>query len=61
MCEICRQTPCHYRCPNYEPKRSHIVYEEGQEIAAAQMTLFDLYPDSLGGCLCSAPCGCYDG
>ena len=24
MCEICRQIPCHSRCPNYEPpKASH--------------------------------------
>lgn len=24
MCEICRQTPCHYRCPNYiPPKATH--------------------------------------
>lgn len=24
MCEICRQTPCHPRCPNYiPPKASH--------------------------------------
>ena len=22
MCEICRQTPCHPRCPNYEPPKA---------------------------------------
>lgn len=22
MCEICRQHPCHPRCPNYEPPKT---------------------------------------
>lgn len=22
MCEICRQHPCHSRCPNYEPPKT---------------------------------------
>lgn len=27
MCEICRQIPCHYMCPNYEPPRpKHYCY-----------------------------------
>lgn len=25
MCEICRQTPCNYRCPNYSPTSSHKI------------------------------------
>ena len=32
MCEICRQIPCHPRCPNYEPsKASHYcsICDEG--------------------------------
>ena len=27
----------------------------------AQLTFDELFPDSQGGCLCGAPCGCYDG
>lgn len=26
-----------------------------------QITFDELFPDSSGGCLCGAPCGCYDG
>lgn len=25
MCEICRQTPCNYRCPNYIPPHASLV------------------------------------
>lgn len=31
------------------------------EFEAAQITFDDLFPESPGGCLCGAPCGCYDG
>lgn len=27
----------------------------------AQITFDELFPDSPGGCICGAPCGCYDG
>ena len=27
----------------------------------AQLTFDQLVPDSPGGCICGAPCGCYDG
>lgn len=27
----------------------------------AQISFDDLFPDSPGGCICGAPCGCYDG
>lgn len=37
-------------------------YLEQKEWEAAQINLFDmLFPDSPGGCICGAPCGCYDG
>jgi len=32
-----------------------------QEFEAAQITFDDLFPESPGGCICGAPCGCYDG
>lgn len=32
-----------------------------KEFEDAQITFDELFPDSLGGCLCGAPCGCYDG
>lgn len=31
------------------------------EYEAAQITFDDLFPESPGGCICGAPCGCYDG
>lgn len=34
------------------------AYTAAEEMEAAQMSLF---PDSPGGCICGAPCGCYDG
>lgn len=27
----------------------------------AQITFDDLFPETQGGCICGAPCGCYDG
>lgn len=36
-------------------------YMQVKEMEAAQMTLDDLFPEPMGGCLCGAPCGCYDG
>lgn len=32
-----------------------------KEFEDAQITFDELFPDSPGGCLCGAPCGCYDG
>lgn len=32
-----------------------------REFEAAQITFDDLFPESPGGCICGAPCGCYDG
>lgn len=34
---------------------------EAQELEKAQLTFDDLFPEAPGGCLCGAPCGCYDG
>lgn len=36
---------------------SHMEMQERQD---AQLTLFD-FVDSTSGCICGAPCGCYDG
>ena len=36
-------------------------FMQEQALEAAQITLDELFPDSPGGCLCGAPCGCYDG
>lgn len=36
-------------------------YMQVKELEAAQMTLDDLFPETMGGYLCGAPCGCYDG
>ena len=33
---------------------------EAKEFEARQVTLFD-FIESAGGCVCGAPCGCYDG
>ena len=32
-----------------------------KEFGEAQITFDDLFPETPGGCLCGAPCGCYDG
>lgn len=32
-----------------------------KELEDAQITFDELFPDSPGGCLCGAPCGCCDG
>ena len=32
-----------------------------KEFEEAQITFDDLFPETTGGCLCGAPCGCYDG
>lgn len=37
------------------------AFFENKKWEAAQITLDDLFKDSPGGCLCGAPCGCYDG
>jgi hypothetical protein len=31
------------------------------KIPIEQLTFDQLFPDSPGGCICGAPCGCYDG
>lgn len=36
-------------------------YMRNKEFEDAQITFDSLFPDSPGGCLCGAPCGCYDG
>lgn len=38
----------------------HEAFLRAQELEAAQMTLWD-FIEEPGGCLCGAPCGCYDG
>lgn len=32
-----------------------------REFEEAKITFDDLFPETPGGCLCGAPCGCYDG
>lgn len=39
----------------------HDEFIEAQELEKAQLTFDDLFPEAQGGCLCGAPCGCYDG
>lgn len=36
------------------------AFEKAQRYESTQITLFD-FIESPGGCLCDAPCGCYDG
>ena len=36
-------------------------FMQEQALEAAQITLDEHFPNSPGGCLCGAPCGCYDG
>lgn len=36
-------------------------FMRAKELEEAQLSLFDLFPDAAGGCICGAPCGCYDG
>ncbi len=36
-------------------------FMENKAFEDAQITFDELFPDSSGGCLCGAPCGCYDG
>lgn len=36
-------------------------FMENKVFEEAQITLDDLFPEAPGGCLCGAPCGCYDG
>ena len=45
---------------SWEEFRTAFLEQKAWE--AAQISLFDIqFPDSSGGCLCGAPCGCYDG
>ena len=39
----------------------HDEFIEAQELEKAQLTFDDFFPEAPGGCLCGAPCGCYDG
>lgn len=39
----------------------HDEFIEAQEFEKAKLTFDDLFPEAPGGCLCGAPCGCYDG
>lgn len=39
----------------------HDEFIEARELEKAQLTFDDLFPEAPGGCLCGAPCGCYDG
>lgn len=39
----------------------HKQFMENKAFEDAQITFDDLFPDSPGGCICGAPCGCYDG
>ena len=39
----------------------HDEFIEAQELEKAQLPFDDLFPEAPGGCLCGAPCGCYDG
>lgn len=39
----------------------HAEFLQAKELEDAQITFDDLFPEAMGGCLCGAPCGCYDG
>ena len=39
----------------------HNEYLQTKAFEDAQITFDDLFPETPGGCLCGAPCGCYDG
>lgn len=39
----------------------HEAAMRAKELEAAQITFDDLFQESAGGCICGAPCGCYDG
>lgn len=46
---------------NWSWESYHNQFMEQKALEAAQITFDDLFPDSPGGCICGAPCGCYDG
>ena len=53
MCEICRQTPCHPRCPNApEPKPVEMCCLCGEGICEG-----DEYLNTTDGCVCK---GCLE-
>ena len=39
----------------------HQAVMEEKAWQEAQITFDDLFPETPGGCICGAPCGCYDG
>lgn len=40
----------------------HDLFMQNKAFEDAQYSLFDkIFPETPGGCLCGAPCGCYDG
>ena len=45
---------------NWSWESYRAAYQAAQQAETAQMTL-DGFTESTGGCICSAPCGCYDG
>lgn len=55
-----------YRIARDKYQPDYFLYENNEfmankEFEDAQITFDELFPDSPGGCLCGAPCGCYDG
>lgn len=46
---------------NWSWERYHDEFMENKAFEDAQITFDELFPDSPGGCLYGAPCGCYDG
>lgn len=39
----------------------HTEVMQAKEFEEAQISFDQLFPEAKGGCLCGAPCGCYDG
>lgn len=46
---------------NWSWESYHDEYARNKAFEDAQITFDDLFPETQGGCLCGAPCGCYDG
>lgn len=46
---------------NWSWESYYMEFMRNKELEEAQITFDDLFPETPGGCLCGAPCGCYDG
>lgn len=46
---------------NWSWESYHEEFMRNKAFVDAQITFDDLFPETKGGCICGAPCGCYDG